>query len=457
MNINTNKINRRSFLENTAAISMFGALGLSAFVSACSSDNSKSNKGSFELAGEVEFLDKAPDGKPLKAGLIGCGGRGTGAAINFLNAGPNLSITALGDIFADKMQGCREKLKTENNVEVPDENCFIGFDAFQKVIDSGVDVVILATPPYFRPQHFEAAVQAGKHIFFEKPVAVDPVGARSIMASGKKAEQLGLCIVTGTQRHHQRDYVNTYQQVKAGAIGEIVSGNCYWNQGKLWHVNPQAGWSEMEAMLRDWVNWCWLSGDHISEQHIHNIDVVNWFKGKHPIKAVGFGSKMRRPTGNQFDFFSVDFVYDDNTHLHSMSRQIDGCANNVSEFVQGTKGSSNCQNKIFAADGSVLWEYKYPLGDDGQPTTEVKISPYDQEHIDLVTAIRSGKVINEAQSIAESTMVAIMGRISAYTGKETTWDEMMNSDLKLGPKVFDMGKVDVDKTVPVAGEASQEA
>ena len=397
------------------------------------------------------MLDQAPDGPVLKAGVIGCGGRGTGAAINFLSAGPNLQIVALGDTFRDRVDACRDAIKKEKGQDVPMENCFVGFDAYQKVIDAGVDIVILATPPSFRPDHLAAAVQAKKHIFAEKPVCVDPVGARSVMATALKAKGMDLSIATGTQRRHQRDYVASWQQVAQGAIGEITSANAWWNGGKLWHRDPNPSWTEMEYMIRNWVNWTWLSGDHIVEQHVHNLDVINWFTGTHPVKAVGFGSRLRRVTGDQYDNFSIDYTFENGIHVHSMCRQINGCVNNVSERIQGSKGSTNCRNTILDLAGTEVWKYQYPLDKDGKPTDNVSVDPYVQEHIDLVNAIRTGKPFNELENTAISTMVAIMGRVSAYTGKETTYEEMMNSDLKLGPKVFEFGPVDVPKEVPIAG------
>ncbi len=437
-------ISRRNFL-GTAAVA--GAAGIVAptIITACAPKKKK------EVSVPV-MPDKAPDGPMLKAGLIGCGGRGTGAAINFLKSGPNLTVTALGDVFTDRITSCRERL-TKEGVQIADENCFTGFDAYQKVIDSGVDLVILATPPSFRPDHFEAAVSARKHVFMEKPVCVDPVGARQVMATAEKARGMELSVVTGTQRHHQRDYVANWQKVQEGMIGEIVSANCYWNQGQLWYRDPNPSWSEMEYMIRDWVNWTWLSGDHIVEQHVHNIDVINWFTGKKPVSAVSFGARHRRPTGNQYDMFSTDFIYEGDIHVHSMCRQINGCESNVSEWVQGTEGKSNCQNTIWDNSGKELWKYdKYLLDADGKMTENLAIGPYDQEHIDFVTSIRTGKPINEAEATAISTMAGIMGRIAAYTGKKVTWEEVMNSDLKLGPKVFVLGPVDIDKSVPVPGE-----
>jgi myo-inositol 2-dehydrogenase / D-chiro-inositol 1-dehydrogenase len=439
-------ISRRNFLGKAATVGVAGVI-VPTILSGCSRETKK-------VVAVPTMLDLAPDGPVLKAGLIGCGGRGTGAINQFLSAGPHLEVVALGDTFMDRIDACRKSIKEQHNVDVPDEKCFVGFDAFQKVIDAGVDVIILATPPSFRPEHMAAAIAAKKHVFAEKPVCVDPVGARSVMATAQKAKGLGLCIVTGTQRRHQRDYVATWQQVQQGAMGDIVGGNVWWNGGKLWHRDNQPSWTEMEWMIRDWVNWTWLSGDHIVEQHVHNLDVMTWFTGTHPVKAVGFGSRLRRVTGNQYDNFSVDFTFEDGRHFHSMCRQINGCAGNVSERIQGSKGSTNCQNSILGLDGTTeLWKYEYPLDKDGKPTRRVSVDPYLQEHIDLVTAIRTNQPIVEAENTAISTMVAIMGRISAYTGKETTYEEMMNSDLKLGPATYAFGPVDIDKSVPIAGLA----
>lgn len=434
----TKKNNRRTFLKNAGTLGMFCALGTAGLIH-CESRKERFYK-------YPPLLNHAPDGPVLKAGVIGCGYRGTGAALNFLNAGSNLEITALGDVFIDRIDLCNKMLKEKKGVEVPRENCFVGFDAFEKVIDSGVDVVILATPPNFRPEHLEACVKARKHVFMEKPIAVDPVGVRSVMISGERADSLGLSIVTGTIKRHQKDYVETFRKVAHGDIGDIVSANSYYNVGKLWHKNPRAEWSEMEAMIRDWVNWCWLSGDHIVEQNVHNLDTVNWFVGKHPLKAVGFGARQRRLTGNQYDMFSVDFLYENDVHYHSMCRQINGCENNVSDLIRGTEGYTNCQNTIYNQDSSIKWTFNY-----GNEDKIIEISPFDQEHIDWITAIRTGKPVNETQDIAESTMTGIMGRVSAYTGKEVTWEEMMNSDLYLSPKHYSFGKVSVDKTVPEPG------
>ena len=434
-------LDRRQFLGTAAAVGVLGAVGISS-LTGCGTKTADLNL--------PPLLDEAPDGPMLTAGVIGCGGRGTGAAFNFLRAGPNIQITALADLFRDRLDKCRKALKERKSVEIADENCFVGFDAFQKLIDSGVDIVIIATPPHFRPEHFAACVAARKHIFMEKPMAVDPVGARSIMATAKKAEAAGLCVVTGTQRRHERDYVETFRRVAGGAIGEIVSANCYWNGVQPWYITRPSGWSDMEYMVRNWVNWNWLSGDHIVEQHVHNLDVIHWFTGKHPVTANGFGGRHRRMTGDQYDFFSIDFVYDNSMHVHSMCRQITGCKQDVSEFVMGTEGYTNCANTIWNPDGTVKWEYPYALDEEGKKIG-VK-NPYDQEHVDLITAIRTEKPINEAENTAISTMIAIMGRISAYTGQEVTWDELMQSADRIGPTEYKFGRVDIREVPPSPGK-----
>jgi myo-inositol 2-dehydrogenase/D-chiro-inositol 1-dehydrogenase len=444
-NMKKSEISRRNFLSKAAVAGAAGVVAPS-FLSFPSGELQ-------QKVTPVTWRDAAPDGPVLKAGVIGCGGRGKGAAVNFLNAGPNLQIVALADTFKERVDDCRATILKQKGQDVPENKCFVGFDAYQKVIDSGVDIVILATPPSFRPEHIAAAIAAKKHIFAEKPVCVDPVGVRSVMAAAEKAKGLDLTIVTGTQRRHQRNYVANYQQVVAGSIGEIVGGNVWWNGGKLWHTENNPKWSEMEWMIRDWVNWCWLSGDHIVEQHVHNIDVMNWFTGKHPVSARGMGSRQRRVTGDQFDNFSIEYVFDNGIRFHSQCRQINGCWGLVAERIQGTKGSTNCIDSISDLKGKEIWTYQYPVDKDNKVNKRGMMDPYVQEHIDMVTAIRTGKPFNELENTAISVMTAIMGRVSAYTGKETTWDEMMNSDMKLGPKVFVFGPVDVPKAVPVAGLA----
>jgi myo-inositol 2-dehydrogenase/D-chiro-inositol 1-dehydrogenase len=434
---------RREFIETVGLIGAAGAMG--AMVAGCG--------GVGEQYADYPWPplhDQAPDGPVLRAGLIGCGGRGTGAARDFLSAGPNLEIVALADCFRDRVESCRETLREDEGVEVADEFCFDGFDAYERLLETEIDLVLMATPPYFRPEHFEACVDARKHVFMEKPVAVDPVGARSVMASARTADGLGLCVVTGTQRRHQANYLEAFRRVTRGAIGDTVSACCYWNGRVPWWRERQAGWTDMEYMVRDWVNWTWLSGDHIVEQHVHNLDAISWFLGDaHPEKAVGFGGRWRRPSGDQYDHFSIDFTFENDVHVHSMCRQIAGCANNVSEFVRGTKGYTNCADKIWRPDGTLSWEYPYELDEEGE---KVHPRPYRQEHVDLVTAIRTNTPVNEANRTAVSTLIAIMGRISCYTGQEVTWDEMMESGLKLGPERVALGPSDLVRNVaPVPG------
>jgi predicted dehydrogenase len=447
----TNKTSRRRFLENTAAIGAIGAIGASQLIRSCSTEEASSTN-----VVEPTFLATAPDGEPLKAGVIGCGGRGTGAAINHLDAGPNLQIVAAGDVFQDRLDKFRADLKEQRNVELDDAMCFTGFDAYKRVIESDVDIVILATPPYFRPEHFQACVEARKHVFMEKPVAVDPAGARAIMAASKQAEAAGLCVVTGTQRRHEWSYQNLLARVKAGMIGDITATNVYWNMGKLWHVKPQSGMNEMEYMIRDWVNWTWLSGDHIVEQHIHNIDVSNWFMGKAPVEAVGMGSRLRRLTGDCYDNFAIDFVYEKQIHMGSQCRQINDCANSVSEHIRGAKGlmiAGDNRFQIYDPDASLLYEYTSPVDAEGK---KLENNPYVQEHIDLVAAIRTGNQIVEAEETAKSNLTAIMGRQAAYTGRKVTWEEMMGAEWKLGPEgELKWGPVDMDKTIPIAGSAAE--
>ncbi|MFC1607937.1 Gfo/Idh/MocA family protein [Candidatus Latescibacterota bacterium] len=444
MSTNGSDFSRRMFLGTAVAA---GALA-----TGCGQSKPTASSTKFDV--DITNLhEKAPDGPMLTAGLIGCGGRGRGAAENFLNAGPNLKITAIADVFKDRTDAALKRIAEKTNQSTPPENVFIGFDAYQKVIDSGVDIVILATPPHFRPEHFAAAVKADKHVFMEKPVAVDPVGIKSVIESAGQARTKNLSVVTGTQRHHQKHYVETLRRIADGAIGDIVSARCYWNMSQLWYVPRGEGWNDMEWMIRDWVNWCWLSGDHIVEQHVHNIDVIAWFTGgMHPVKAVGMGSRHRRVTGDQYDNFAVDYEYDNGMHLSSMCRQIDGCANNVSESIVGTKGSINCSSNsaiIFNLDGSIQWK----MSDE---EIKASTSPYLQEHIDLVTSIRTVEPLNEAVLTAESNMTAIMGRVSAYTGKETTWKEMMDSDMRLGPTEYAFGPIDMEFPIPVAGSGVRE-
>ncbi|HOW40541.1 MAG TPA: Gfo/Idh/MocA family oxidoreductase, partial [Bacteroidales bacterium] len=287
-------IDRRKFIGKTAAAGLAVA-GAAAMLNSCKKEVSN------EALGLPPILRGAPKGKKLRAGLVGAGARGTGAAINFISSGPDLEIVALADVFQDKIDACRARFASFN-LPIPEENCFAGFDGYKKLMAlPDIDVVLLATPPQFRPDHFLEAVQTNKHVFMEKPVAVDPVGIRSIITSAKKAEAIGLNVVTGTQRRHQEDYIETYKLIQGGAIGRITSAKAYWNQDHVWFREREKDWNDMEYMIRNWNNFCWLCGDHILDTHVHNIDVINWFIGKHPESAIGYGGRHRRVTGDQYD------------------------------------------------------------------------------------------------------------------------------------------------------------
>jgi len=452
------KINRRSFLRNSALVG--GALSTvgvssSAFLSSCS-DNSKPKYVPLKAAGSYyipELPDMAKDGKELKAGLIGCGGRGKGAVYNFLAAANGVTVAALADTFKDKVDDVADSLQKDKNIVIPAEKRFVGFDAYQKVIDSDVDVVIIATPPYFRSIHFKYATEKGKHAFLEKPLFVDANGYRSIIATAKQAAAKNLAIVTGNQRHHQRCYVESYKKIMEGYIGDITGGVVYWNQNQLWFRERKKEWSDCEWMIRDWVNWKWLSGDHIVEQHVHNLDVFMWFTGLKPVSAVGFGSRERRVTGDQFDFFSIDFTMENGIHLHSMCRQIDGCANNVSEFIQGTKGSWSSDNDTYAIKdlaGNVIW--KYDLEAEKKQTKQQ--DPYTLEHANWINQIRNNQPREMASALAVANMAAIMGRDSAYVGSKSEWDSATAAQQDFTPADLDLTKkMDMSGfVVPVPGK-----
>lgn len=449
-------ISRKNFLSYTALAGATAAMGtVVPSLTSCSSDSSKVAYTPLrDINGEYVPLlpDKATDGAPLKVGLIGCGGRGSGAVENLLAAANGVTITALGDVFADRLEGVRTTLKDKYSSEVADANCFVGFDAYQKVIDSGVDAVMICTPPVFRPMHYKYAVEKGKHCFLEKPIAVDVAGYRTILASSKQADSQGLSVITGTQRHHQRCYVESYKKVVGeGLIGEITGGQVYWNQSMLWYRDREKGWTNMEWMIRDWVNWKWLSGDHIVEQHVHNIDVFLWFSGLKPVSAVGFGSRHRRVTGDQYDNFSIDFTMENGIHMHSMCRQTDGCENNVSEFIQGTKGSWSSQDgcKIKDLAGNIIWEYDY----DAEKAEHAQTDPYTLELVAWVDQMRSGNVVNQAVPTAESSLAAIMGRESAYTGGVYTRESTLALDQDYMAKDLSISNVDMSEyTVRVPGK-----
>lgn len=398
------------------------------------------------------LLDKAPEGKTLKVGLIGCGGRGSGAAVNLLDADPNIEFTATADLLPERLEACRNLLNSRGQ-NIAKEQAHLGFDAWKQVLDSPAEAVIIAIPSRFHPAMFEAAVNAGKHVFIEKPCAVDPVGVRKFIAAAKVAEQKGLSVVCGTQRRHGKDYNETFRRVASGMIGEIVGGSCYWMTARTWFINRKPGWTDTEYVLRNWLNYPFMGGDCIVDHHIHNLDVVSWFMGNRaPVRAWGFGGKLRPSPGNKYDIFSVHYEYDNSVVIASGTRHIDGCSDNIGENLRGTLGFTNCQNKIWDNSGNLIWEYPYEKDEKGN-SIGVR-DYYVQEHIDWVTSIRTGQPLNDAQNMARSTLIAIMGRESAYTGKTISWDEIMASNQILTPDITEFGRLTIPTDAPVPGMAS---
>jgi myo-inositol 2-dehydrogenase / D-chiro-inositol 1-dehydrogenase len=376
----------------------------------------------------------------IRVGVIGCGGRGTGAAIDAVNSAPGVEILALFDPFQDRVEKSLKTLleKVPNAVKVKPETCFTGLEGYKKLLAiKDINYIVTAAPPGFRPIHLKAAIEAGKNVFMEKPVAVDPVGVRSVIASSELAAKKGLAIVAGTQRRHQQKYLEVMKRIQDGAIGEIVGGQCYWNQGELWVIKQTPEMSDMEWQCRNWLYFSWTSGDHIVEQHVHNIDVMNWAFGATPVKVMGMGGRQVRTApeyGNIFDHFAVEFEYPNGARVMSMCRQTPGCADRVEEKIVGTKGHAFGYGEI---SGPSAWKFE---GDE--------LNPYVVEHTDLIASIRAGKPLNEGKRIAESTLCAVMGRMSAYTGRAISWDWAMNaSKLDLTPARFELGPNPVD---PVA-------
>ena len=408
-------MSRRNFIKATSAASLAAAIS-----------------GGFGL--------HAAGSDAIRVGMIGCGGRGTGAAVDCLDADPGVEIVAMGDLFADRIESSLARLREKHadRVKATPDRCFTGFEAYKKVCAvPEVNLIVTATPPGFRHIHLAAAIEAGKHVFMEKPVAVDPLGVRSVIASSELAGRKGLAIVAGTQRRHQARYLEVMKRIRDGAIGEVIGGQCYWNQGELWVVQKTPQMTDMEWQCRNWLYFTWLSGDHIVEQHVHNIDVINWAFDTTPVKVLGMGGRQVRTGpeyGNIFDHFAVEFEYPNGARVMSLCRQIPGCADRVEERIVGTKGAAMGYGEI---SGPNAWKFE---GDE--------VNPYVQEHIDLIASIRSGKPLNEGKRIAESTLCAIMGRMSAYTGRAISWDWAMTaSKLDLAPAGYKFGPLAVE---PVA-------
>ena len=389
----------------------------------------------------------------LKAGVVGCGGRGTQAVADLLIGTENTEVIAMGDVFKDKLDASLKRLKANARVTervlVDPEHQFVGFDAYKKVINSGVDIVMLCTPPGYRPEHFEACVEGKKHVFCEKPFGTDPVGVKRFMAAARKSERLRLTVVTGAQRRFSPDYMETVKKIQDGAIGDVVALYAYWIGGP---VIQQKGrdpkLSDMEWQHRNWYSFVWICGDQVVEQHLHNIDVCNWVMGMHPEKVVASGGCAWRPReelyGNIYDHVSADFVYPNGVHMSSHCRQFRGpdIYRHVGELVVGSKGRSNCRDLGTGTGQDVRDAFRDPLE-----------SPYVREHVAMVNSIRGdGPYLNHAMAVAESTMTCIMAREAAYSGQEITWDEVMASNLDLQPKAFAWDAKVAVPPLPVPGQ-----
>jgi predicted dehydrogenase len=409
----------------------------------------------------------APTSGKLKAGIVGCGGRGTQAIANLLTGNDNVELVAMADIFEDQLEGSLNKLRNntlqfvskdagitverngkpvqltaedlvagvQKGIKVDPEHHFVGFDSFEKLIKSDVDIVMLTTPPGYRPQHFEAAIQAGKHVFTEKPIATDPVGVRRFIAAAQMAEQKKLTVMSGAQRHADKPYFETVDKIHNGAIGDIVALNSNYLSGPVWHASARdPKWGDMEWEHRNWYSFIWICGDQIVEQHFHNIDFMNWVMQAHPVSVVASGGAAWRPReelyGNIYDHMTSDFVYPNGVHLSSACRQYpQRTFRDVSDMIVGTKGRSTGTD----------------LGSKG-------INPYVQEHIDMIRSITgTGPYINQGMRVAEGTMTAIMARESAYSGQKITWDMIMASKQDLQPKEFDYKLKQEPAPLPVPG------
>lgn len=402
------KTNRRLFLKSTGAAVIGSTLPFSVGLA-------KSAKGI--------------SANTLKVGLIGCGGRGTGAAAQALAADPDVALTAMGDVFSDHLEASLKAIKEEqgDKVKVDNAHKFIGFDAYQKVIDSGVDVVILTTPPAFRPGHLLAAVNAGKHVFCEKPVAVDAPGVRSVLEAVRKAKTKNLSLVSGFTFRYDMPKRALFTRVLNGDIGEIKAVSATRNGGGLWYFPRQAGWTDMEYQLRNWYYQNWLSGDYLVEMIVHSIDMMSWAMGdKMPVRATGTGGRQSRVDpkyGNIFDHFAIEYEWENGVRGFCFSRQQEGCSSRNTVEIAGTQGDA-----FVKAGGGVqirgkkTWEYK------GE-----KNNPYQTEHNELFASIRSGKPMNNGESMAHSTMMAILGRMVGYSGQTITWEDAINSKRQLGP------------------------
>ncbi len=413
---------RRTFFTSTLGVGLAASLAVPAAVS---------------LLTRGSFAQGANGAAPkLRIAVIGCGGRGTGAMFNAIEAGQSsgyeIEVVALGDLFPERTARANEGLVKAGHHEVSAASVFNGFDAYKQVCASNCDVVILATPPGFRSIHFAAAVDARKHVFTEKPVAVDGPGIRRFLAAAAKSKEFGLKVVAGTQRRHEQCYIDAMARIHGGDIGKVIAARCYWNMGSLWNVAPDASKSDVENQVRNWLYHAWLSGDHIVEQHVHQLDVMQWVMQADPILVRGVGGRQVRTDtqlfGHIFDHFGLEYVYPNDRFVLSMCRQQDGTDGKVEELITGSEGTASLQSGAASITGPKAWRFG------GKQT-----GPYLQEHIDLQNAIRNNLPVNEGEQVAKSTLVAIMGRMAAYSGKEVTWEQALHSQEELMPESVEFG------------------
>lgn len=371
----------------------------------------------------------------IKVALVGCGGRGTGATFDAFASGQNIKLVAMADAFQDNLESTYKTLKAKfgDKVDVPDSRKYVGFDGYKAAIQDA-DVVLLATPPGFRPMHFEEAVKAGKHVFMEKPIAVDIPGVRKVLAAAKEAKQKKLNVVVGLQRRYQTNYREAIKRIQDGAIGDVFAGQVYWNSGGVWVRPRKPEQTEMEYQMRNWFYFNWLCGDHIVEQHVHNIDIANWVKGKYPVSIQGTGSRAHRTGkdyGEIYDNFAVELTYDDGSVVYSQCRHFEGVANRVDETFQATKGRAY----LSASNRAILWDAQgneiYRHDPKGNPNA------YQQEHKELFAAVANNEyVLDDTEHGAYSTLTGIIGRIACYTGKVIKWDEAITSEVDLSPEIY---------------------
>ncbi len=371
----------------------------------------------------------AQGGDQFKIALIGCGGRGTGAAVQALSTKADVKLVAMADAFRGSLERSYKAIKKARpeRVDVPEERKFAGLDAYQKAIDCDADVILICTPPGFRPMQFEAAVKAGKHIFMEKPLAVDAPGTHRILAANEEAKKKNLMVAVGFHMRHEPNRIEIVQKLRDGAIGKILFFRAYFNSSGVWVRPRKREQTEMQYQVNNWYYFNWLSGDHIVEQHIHNLDICNWIKDQHPVKANGMGGRQQRigkDYGDIYDHHSVEFEYADGTRIFSYCRHIPNCWNSFSQHAHGTKGEANMGghgNMKISAEGRKPLNWR--RGSDG----------HQIEHDDLFAALLAGKPYNECDSAAASTMTAVMGRMATYSGKVVTWEDAVNSKVDLSP------------------------